>query len=416
MHRLSYLKTILFSLVILTLSIIGLLFSNNFHVPNMYVSLLNLFLYLLFILTLLIASGGLICLWRDGLIESGKIDPIGASLNRVPTNGMFSSLGFRFLFGKALRPGDIVIVKSFEEIQSTLDADSSLDGLPFMKEMQIYCGGTFRVHRRVDKIYDMRHKTGLRCLKDSVTLTAVRCNGSHHGGCEAECQILWKDSWLRRLPSSSSKDVNPHNDSMTGPDICKANSENYICQMTRLWEATQPMSRFDIRQDLRPLLSGNVPLRVYLLVLLTRLFNSIQRLRGGIGYPYYSPSRLTRDSSEQTPQLNLCKGQSVVVLERENIAKTLVNNRNKGLWFDRDMVRYCGNSCVIRKSVDHIIHEATGKMVNMKTPSWILSNITATGEFLRLCPQHEHIYWREAWLRPADIASCTSPEQERNSE
>jgi hypothetical protein len=39
-------------------------------------------------------------------------------------------------------------------------------------------------------------------------------------------------------------------------------------------------------------------------------------------------------------------------------------------------------------------------MVVMKTPCVILDNVVATGEFLRLCPQHEYIFWREIWLRP----------------
>ena len=33
--------------------------------------------------------------------------------------------------------------------------------------------------------------------------------------------------------------------------------------------------------------------------------------------------------------------------------------------------------------------------------SVVLRDVVATGEFLRLCPQHEQIFWREAWLRLA---------------
>jgi hypothetical protein len=28
-----------------------------------------------------------------------------------------------------------------------------------------------------------------------------------------------------------------------------------------------------------------------------------------------------------------------------------------------------------------------------------LEKVIATGEFLRLCPQHEYIFWRETWLK-----------------
>jgi hypothetical protein len=36
----------------------------------------------------------------------------------------------------------------------------------------------------------------------------------------------------------------------------------------------------------------------------------------------------------------------------------------------------------------------------------MLEDIVATGEFLRLCPQHEYIFWREIWLkRPGQDSS-----------
>ena len=52
---------------------------------------------------------------------------------------------------RKLRAGDQVIVRSPEEILSTLDAQGTLDGLPFMPEMLDRCGKPFRVERRVEK-------------------------------------------------------------------------------------------------------------------------------------------------------------------------------------------------------------------------------------------------------------------------
>ena len=40
----------------------------------------------------------------------------------------------------AFRPGDLVEVKSADEILATLDADGTLDHLPFMPEMVEFCG------------------------------------------------------------------------------------------------------------------------------------------------------------------------------------------------------------------------------------------------------------------------------------
>lgn len=401
MHRVSYWKTIALALAVAAVSLACLVAINTAHISGALVAVASFMMAVALLVSSLIAAGGSVCLWRDYRIESGMLDPIGASLNRVPSTGLLSALGLRSLLGNSLRPGDIVTVKSLAEIRSTLDTDSALYGLPFMPEMDAYCGRTFRVHRRVDKIYDMRHKTGMRRMSDVVSLNAVRCNGAYHNDCQAACQILWKDDWLRRLPASALEDTCLPTDAVMVSDADKVEPDSYVCQMTRLWEASQPMSRIDIRQDLRPLLWGNVTPGAYLFVVLTRLFNTFQRLRGGLEFPIM-PYRSKGNPSAQVPQQSLAVGQSVMVQDRANISQTLINGRTKGLWYDRDMVRFCGNASVVQQRVDHIIHEATGKMVNMKTPSWILRDMTATGEFHRLCPQHEHIYWREAWLRPAD--------------
>jgi hypothetical protein len=103
----------------------------------------------------------------------------------------------------------------------------------------------------------------------------------------------------------------------------------------------------------------------------------------------------------RTPSASLgLKTNDVVMIRRkEEIAPTLVDGRNRGLWFDREMIRYCGQAAVVRKRVSRVIHEATRRMVTMKTPCVVLEDVIATGEFLRLCPQHEYIFWREIWLK-----------------
>jgi hypothetical protein len=44
-----------------------------------------------------------------------------------------------------------VVVRSREEILATLDADGTLDGLPFMPEMLSWCGREHQVERRAEK-------------------------------------------------------------------------------------------------------------------------------------------------------------------------------------------------------------------------------------------------------------------------
>lgn len=400
MHRASYWKTTAIALAGAALSssaLLWLLWRSSATMPPAAVATGYFLTACALAAALLVAGGGLVCLLRDARETSGKRDLVVASANRVP--GPRSRLTLRFLLGPKLRPGDVVQVKTMEEVAATLDASGTLDGLPFMAEMEAYCGKLFRVHRRIDKINDMRHKTGLRRMHNAVTLTEVRCSGSHHDGCDAECQIIWKGSWLRRLPAGR---ATVPNRSPAAPEDRAAGSpqgkaQEYVCQMTQLWEASHPMSPIDFRQDVRPLLLGNIGIRGWVVANLTRIFNSVQRLRGGAPYPFLPESRVR--GRTPTTDLDLQANEAVVVRTKEEIAQTLLNGKNRGLWFDREMVRYCGEPAVVRKRVNRVIHEASKKMIEMKTPCVMLEKVTATGEFLRLCPQHDYIFWREIWLK-----------------
>ncbi len=357
-----------------------------------------------------VTAGGLVCIWRDARDSAGKEDLFARLAIKDPV-----VLPFRVLLGAGIRPGDYVAVRALAEIEATLDGQRTLQGLPFMREMEAYCGKIFRVHRRVDHINDMRNKTGPRRLRHCVTLSNVRCDGADHAGCEAECQILWKDAWLQRVPAPMAlpKPVpavqnNQRTDAASEP----AAGQTFFCQMTRLWEASEPLSTRDVRYYLRPLLSGNVGIRDYLVAMLTRVFNIAQRLRGGAGYPHMAaPSAAGRTPAGLH---SFQSGDAVRVCSKNAIAATLgPNGRNRGLWFDRDMVRYCGRPAVVQKRVSRLIHEATGEMVVMKTPCLILRDVIATGEFLTLCPQHEHIFWRDVWLRPDTNEKTKNREEAR---
>jgi hypothetical protein len=360
-------------------------------------------LVLIAVLCLAVVAGGAVCLWRDGRESAGRPD-IYAILVFAPLRTWWPG-SLRWLLGRRLRPGDRVRVKSYEEIAATLDTAGSLESLPFMEEMKACCGRTFEVYRSIDKINDMRNKTGLRRMRRAVTLTAQRCSGGHHDGCQAGCLTLWKEAWLKRLdePLEAARDAHPGpaleaEATLAGKRPLLA-ERVYRCQMTSLWEASEPMSKYDIRQDLRPLLYGNIGLRAWTIALLTRLFGAVQGLRGGTGYPRMPESRSARETP--TADLQLQPGEAVVVRSKAQIAATLYRSRNRGLWFDREQVRYCAQPATVLARVDRVIHEGTGKMVVMKTPCAVLRETVATGEFLRCCVQHEHVFWREAWLARA---------------
>ena len=88
--------------------------------------------------------------------------------------------------------GDIVEVKSLDEILATLDDQGELDGLPFMPEMVQYCGRRLEVGKVAHKVCDTISGSGMRRMTDAVHLSDVRCDGSAHGGCQAACLVYWK--------------------------------------------------------------------------------------------------------------------------------------------------------------------------------------------------------------------------------
>jgi len=90
-----------------------------------------------------------------------------------------------------------VRLRPLPEILSTLDDTGSFEGVPFMPEMTAYAGRTMTVYRRLEKICDyFSEGTRSRRMTDAVLLRETRCNGSGHGGCQAECRIFWKEAWL----------------------------------------------------------------------------------------------------------------------------------------------------------------------------------------------------------------------------
>ena len=99
-----------------------------------------------------------------------------------------------------LRPGDLVRVKSYQEILATLDQASRNRGLYVDAEMVPYCGRTYRVLKRVTRILD--EKTGkMQELKNPcIILDGVVCEARY-----SECRLFcpraiysyWREIWLK---------------------------------------------------------------------------------------------------------------------------------------------------------------------------------------------------------------------------
>jgi len=331
-----------------------------------------------------------------------------------------------------LRAGELVEVRSHEEILATLDERGALDGLPFMPEMLASCGQRFRVGKRAHKGCDTIHKTGNRRMHAAVHLegAAERCDGKAHGGCQAICRLYWKEAWLKRVepvaqPSAPVQrtarcsEASLHAAAALGPDPADGKAR-YSCQATRLFEATRPLPWWDVRQYVEDVTSGNFTLREIFGGLLFRAvstlmqikgyrlllwaYNRVQRIRGGLSYP------LVAGRPGQTPnvEVGIPEGQCVRVRPLEAIAATLDEKLlNRGLLYGPEMVPYSGGTYRVTKRVEQILDERTGKMIRLKN-CLILDGVICRSLYSdrRIgCPRAITPYWREQWLEPVSPAA-----------
>ena len=97
--------------------------------------------------------------------------------------------------------------------------------------------------------------------------------------------------------------------------------------------------------------------------------------------------------------LDLRPGELVRVKPKNLIELTLNSqSRNRGLYFDREMIRFCGGEYRVKARLERVIVEKTGELRQLTNPCIILDGVTATGEYQGLNPENEYIFWREVWL------------------
>jgi hypothetical protein len=117
-----------------------------------------------------------------------------------------------------LQPGELVRVKSYEEILATINSDCKNRGMSFDGEMMPYCGRMYRVRSRVERFID--EKTGkIRTLKTpAVILDNVFCRArysSHRMYCPRSIFSWWREVWLERVP------LNAHDNASRTPTISR---------------------------------------------------------------------------------------------------------------------------------------------------------------------------------------------------
>lgn len=101
--------------------------------------------------------------------------------------------------GTGLRAGDLVRVRSVEEIRATLNHWGSLKGCVFMpNEMSKYCDTTQRVLKRMERFVDERDYK-VKKSNGIVLLEGLNCQGTtDFGRCDRNCFFFWREEWLEK--------------------------------------------------------------------------------------------------------------------------------------------------------------------------------------------------------------------------
>jgi hypothetical protein len=345
-----------------------------------------------------------------------------------------------------LTVGDWVEVRTKEEILRTLDHNGQLDGMPFMPEMFQFCGKRFQVYKSAHKTCDPDYRS--RRIYRAVHLE-TRCDGQAHGGCQAGCLLFWKEAWLKPIRRDNPydatiiieipfKDRGNHSISEctesavwngVGAQTSDAPVEDptYICQATQV-QYEEPLKWWDIRQYVEDYLSGNVsPWRLFSGFIYSIYYNLSQAGIGvgpamrwfyNVACPLWRGSKWPRKTGiipegQPTPTvtLNLQPGELVRVKSHEEILRTVsTGSRNRGLWWDAELVPYCGRTYRVAKRIHDVIDEKSGKMVHMKSPSILLDSVVCQARYSpcrMFCPRSTYAYWREVWLERVESRSSS---------
>jgi len=99
------------------------------------------------------------------------------------------------------KPGDLVEILPYEEIEKNLDTERRCGGLTFLRLMHQYCGRRAYVYKRVRMIYDERLQKMVK-IRNTYLLEGIICDGKDFfskEGCDKSCFLFWKDKWLRKV-------------------------------------------------------------------------------------------------------------------------------------------------------------------------------------------------------------------------
>lgn len=98
-----------------------------------------------------------------------------------------------------LQPGELVRIRSRDEIMATLDSNLLNRGMGFDAEMSRFCGRTARVKARATRCVDERTGRMLTMKNPCIILEDIVCEGAFTANCPRQYVCWWREIWLERV-------------------------------------------------------------------------------------------------------------------------------------------------------------------------------------------------------------------------
>ncbi len=111
-----------------------------------------------------------------------------------------------------LKAGELVRVRPYAEILTTLDRTNKNRGMYFDAEEVPHCGKVFRVRSPVRRIVDERSGAMLEFKEQSVILDGAWCEGRYSDRrmqCPRAIFPFWKETWLERVEAPAERTDRP---------------------------------------------------------------------------------------------------------------------------------------------------------------------------------------------------------------
>lgn len=314
-----------------------------------------------------------------------------SKLKAEPTSPKSQRRPRKFKIGMRVRVNDA------EQILASLDNSGRLDGLPFMPMMIEHCEKVFTVTRWVNNVcFQTIGGADFGNLEDCVLLDVSRCNGQSYGNCQMACPLIWKTNWLTPADSAEQNTTKKDDDNFSTfklIQLAEINSQNSLgkvfCQATQLHKISPPRRRFDPRQYTDELALNRVSTISMATSFCSGMLARAQKKNSVVGTLKRTPVSI----------LNLKIGETARVKTQQEIVETLdTNGKNRGLWFDPLMLRYCGTELKVSKRITTLVDEVNGVVRNLKVPSVVLEDLKCEPDKRRFCSRLLHLFWREIWL------------------